>query len=259
MRKNLVHNFIVITSLLSIVIFLTGFIFAIQNVLSSDSSTLPTLPNEVAKPTDTWNAIGLGDSLTRGIGDSEGNGYISLLLQALKANDTKSQLTNLAVSGATSTDLAQQLTTNGVLRSISQANLIVITIGGNDLFRSAGLQEIDLKNVTVTEQLYLDNLNQIITSIRAVNESAPIYLLGLYNPFGDLQFAELTTKVVVDWNYQAELLTLEYTNVNFVPIADIFQGSLEDVLYSDHFHPNKEGYRRISNRLIQLILPHNNL
>ena len=255
MKKNLTYSVIVTTSLISLILFFSGFVLGIQNVLSSDGTALPTLPKEAATTTENWNIVALGDSLTRGIGDIEGKGYISILQQALTLSDNNAQLTNLAVSGATSSDLVQQLTNNGILRTISQANLLVITIGGNDLFHSAELQEINFDKIPETSQLYLSNLKIIVSSIREVNKTAPIYFLGLYNPFADLNFSEITTRIVLEWNFQTQLTTSTYENLNYVPIADIFDSNLSELLYTDHFHPNQEGYKRIGNRLIQLISP----
>lgn len=254
-KRNWMLSLIIITSLLSFFLFIGGFILGIQNVQSTNKSALPSLPTDTEEPVVGQQILGLGDSLTRGIGDTEGKGYINLLKEDLLINDSEVKLTNLAVSGATSTDLLKQLSEKGVIRSVSESNIIMITIGGNDLFRSANLEDIQLSDVDTSQKLYLSNLNSILTSIRNENKDAHIYLLGLYNPFENLEQSELTSKIVYQWNFKTQLLTLDYDNVTFVPVADIFQGNIGKLLYTDHFHPNHEGYRRISNRLLQLIAP----
>jgi lysophospholipase L1-like esterase len=254
-QKSWVYYFILLTAICSLVLFTGGFIWGVQNVLSTNTSDLPTLPIESVEQDGKLNLVTLGDSLTRGIGDSKGVGYVGLLRESLSnEGENDIQLANLSVSGATSSDLLSQLSSKGVLHALSQADLIIMTIGGNDLFRGAGdLQEIDLKQIEDVQKRFHSNLRQIFNELRKNNNNAPIYLIGIYNAFGDLEQSEETTKIVTDWNYQTQLLSLSYKNVIFVPVADIFQGNLQSLLYSDHFHPNDEGYKLISNRLFDLI------
>jgi lysophospholipase L1-like esterase len=68
-----------------------------------------------------------------------------------------------------------------------------------------------------------------------------------------LEDSDATNTVVRDWNYATEKLTGEFENMVFVPTFDLFQLSVNDYLYSDHFHPNQEGYQLISDRLAPLI------
>jgi lysophospholipase L1-like esterase len=257
MKKSWVYLFIMTTSLLSLLLFGGGFLWGIQNLMSSSASPLPTLPLEPVREGEKLNLVALGDSLSRGIGDSEGVGYVGLLRESLsQKGEQEVQITNLSVSGATSTDLLKQLSSKGALRVIAQADLIMFTIGGNDLFRGAGdLQEINPEKLNQGQQQFKANLSEILNALRRVNVNAPIYMMGLYNPFGDLEQSEETTRIVFEWNFQVQLLSLSHESVTFVPVADIFQGELDQVLYSDHFHPNHEGYRRISNRLLDLIDP----
>lgn len=138
MRKSLFHYFIIGASLVSLVIFAGGFVWGVQNTLSSEASDLPTLPVESDRESGKMNLVALGDSLSRGIGDAEGKGYVGLLRVKLEEGNPEVQLANLAVSGATSEDLLEQLKERGTLRSISRADLITFTIGGNDLFRGGG-------------------------------------------------------------------------------------------------------------------------
>jgi lysophospholipase L1-like esterase len=257
-RKNSVYRLIVAVSLLSLILFIGGFLWGVQNLTTSQASSLPELPIQ-PKPTEDkkLNLVALGDSLTRGIGDSNGKGYVGLIQETLQKNlDQEIQVTNLSVSGATSSDLLSQLSQKGALRVISQANIIMMTIGGNDLFRGAGdLQDIDVDKIGEGRKQYLARLEEILSTLTEVNPGASVYLMALYNPFGDLEQSALTNQIVLEWNYHVQELALSYTNVTVVPLADLFHGQLGDVLYTDHFHPNQEGYRRISQRLLQLLEP----
>lgn len=254
-KSNKLYYAILLTSLVSLLLFSGGFVLGVESVLNARPSVLPNLPVEADERKEEINLVVLGDSLSRGLGDSKGVGYTGMLREAFQEHGVKRvQLTNLSVSGATSSDLLEQLSTKGVLRVISQADLITMTIGGNDLFRGAeDLQEINLAKIEEGQTRFKANLDQILSTVRQHNKEAPIYLIGIYNPFGDLEQAEQTTQIVMHWNYQAQLSTLAHHDVKHVPVADIFQGNLKELLYSDHFHPNDEGYRRIGTRLIELI------
>jgi lysophospholipase L1-like esterase len=46
--------------------------------------------------------------------------------------------------------------------------------------------------------------------------------------------------------------TLAFGNVAAVPLFDLFQGR-SDRLASDRFHPNRDGYRAIADRVIQTL------
>jgi lysophospholipase L1-like esterase len=251
-----IYVVLMVFSISSFLLFSGGFIWGVKDLMNTGASPLPNLPIQRDQPTiDQWSIAALGDSLTRGIGDSDGVGYVGVLRNFLaESKNGEVQLTNLSVSGATSDDLVKQLSNQGALRVVAQANLIVMTIGGNDLFHGAGdLQEIDLEMIGSGRDQYLANLKKVMSTIRAVNAEAPIYLLGLYNPFGNLEQSVSTTKIVMEWNFETQLLTASFDDIIFVPVADIFQGQLENLLYNDHFHPNHEGYRLIGNRLTALI------
>ncbi|UTW69416.1 hypothetical protein KHA80_21770 [Anaerobacillus sp. HL2] len=68
-----------------------------------------------------------------------------------------------------------------------------------------------------------------------------IILLHIY------QNVEVTTKVIIGWNYQTQLAIANIPHVYFVPMYDLFQGNLDSYLSKDRFHPNKEGYEQMAN------------
>ncbi|MBM6617236.1 SGNH/GDSL hydrolase family protein [Bacillus suaedaesalsae] len=199
--------------------------------------------------------VALGDSLTRGTGDADGKGYIGYLVEQLQEK-TNEEITihNLGITGYRSNQLLDLVKKQEVQRQVGQADIVVITIGGNDLFQSGQtLLSLDLEKVDQIRIEYLQNLEQIITNLRETNENATIYLVGLYNPFIDLADAEVTTDVVRQWNFDTSKLLDQYPNTVFVPTFDLFQLKVNDYLYSDKFHPNTEGYRLIAERVASLI------
>ncbi|MBF6470170.1 GDSL family lipase, partial [Nocardia beijingensis] len=96
-----------------------------------------------------------------------------------------------------------------------EADYIVMTIGGNDLFRGGRtLMDLDQNRIDELREEYMENFKQVITELRSVNPEAPIYYLGLYNPFIELGDSEITTKAVRQWNYEtSEWLDHDRRNV----------------------------------------------
>ncbi|KAB2954659.1 SGNH/GDSL hydrolase family protein [Heliorestis acidaminivorans] len=204
---------------------------------------------------DTLAVLALGDSLTRGTGDSTGKGYVGHLIDDLRqGSDQNVSIHNLAINGQRSDQLAQQIQQADVQRTIQGADLIVLTIGGNDLFRRGEtLLNFDMNAIDGYREAYIQNLNFILSEIRKHNNEATIFYLGLYNPFINLGDSETTSKVIREWNYEsAEALAL-YDHTVFVPTFDLFQLNVNQYLYSDQFHPNSEGYRIMADRLTSLL------
>src|SRR5690606_25155288 len=160
--------------------------------------------------------VGLGDSLTRGIGDEKGLGYIGIVHAQLqkKAPNSKILLTNLAISGQTSSDFMEQLKQKQVQQLIQQADWLPLTIGGNDLKASvANFQSINLKQAEENRKRFEKNLDAILTTIRTHNRQAPIFLFSLYNPYIDLADQELTSKLVLEWNETIQRIGQQHANI----------------------------------------------
>lgn len=243
----------------SFTLLLAGSILALFELLQPQASNLlPPTSKQVASPTSPTigRIVSLGDSLTRGIGDDSGKGYIHLFRdQIQKSTKSEVSLVNLSVSGSTSVDLRKQITqpeTNDLLKS---AQIIPLTIGGNDLFRGSGrLEKVDVKSAEQARIIYKANLDFILKEIRKYNSKATIFVFGLYNPFGDLAEAKQTSEFVYEWNHTAQQVIAKYERVVFVPTYDLFQLDPKRYLFTDHFHPNKNGYKRMADRLTQLVI-----
>lgn len=250
-------NIVIFLASLSLLIFLFGFGWTIQSHFFSDKETNIVHTETVQEESDNSNMtiVALGDSLTRGTGDVGGKGYIGYLVDELEEK-TKEKiiLQNFGVKGFRSRQLLNQVSQVAIQRQIQQADIMIITIGGNDLFQS-GQTMVDLNqlNVENLKKRYLVNLEKIISEIRSANEEVTIYFVGLYNPFIDLNQAEVTTKAVRQWNFETSELLDKYPQTVFVPTFDLFQLKVNDYLYSDKFHPNTEGYKLIAERVASLI------
>lgn len=262
MRKKSSILFVIILSIASSILLIFGFIQGTSAVLKPknfepSAVKKETTPNS-SKKENGLRIVALGDSLTRGVGDDNGEGYVKRLTNKL-TNQFKKKvlLSNLSVSGAKTGDLVTLLKEPGTGHVIKQADLIVMTIGGNDLF--PGVQTLEQNNLQSYQpdfKTFQTNSRTIIDSIRKDNADVPIYWISLYNPFEDITELGDTSSFVINWNYQMEKLAAQYSNLYIIPVFDLFQGRSNEFVYTDHFHPNKKGYEVISERVYQSIISH---
>ncbi|MFD2369274.1 GDSL-type esterase/lipase family protein [Brevibacillus sp. GCM10020057] len=245
-------------SLVSFLLFATGFVLALNpQQLAPAKEAVPTAPEKAAPvPAEgIRKVVALGDSLTRGAGDANGQGYAGLVRQVLEKKFGKPiSFSNLAINGQESPDLVKQLGQEQVKAQLAEANLILFTIGGNDLFsQTGGLYTIDAKKLAAATKTLTANYEEIIRQIRAVNKQATIVYTSLYNPFGDTYASAETIQPVLDWNHTAAGIAAKYPRVIVVPTYDLFVNKEKTYLYADHFHPNTAGYERIAQRILQAL------
>ncbi|MGA9225966.1 MAG: SGNH/GDSL hydrolase family protein [Mesobacillus sp.] len=258
MRKHSVR-WALILSAFSFLIMLIGLGWTVQNQFFSRGETSDVIKKVEPVAEESTKAgkvvVALGDSLTRGTGDASGKGYIGYLVAELEEK-SKEKITihNYGVKGYRSAQLLNQVKQAEIQRQIKNADYILITIGGNDLFQSGQtFMNLDAKKIAQLRQGYIKNLEAVLKELRSINKEAVIFQIGLYNPFIDLNDAEATTKIVREWNFEtSKLLDMDQKTI-FVPTFDLFQISVNDYLYTDKFHPNAEGYRLIAERVASLI------
>lgn len=250
-------SFVAVTSFLACLICIGGLGLTLYDYFDTSSKPLAktTVKPETKNVEKRVQIVALGDSLTRGTGDSEGKGYVGNLVADLEKKTTqKLSINNMGIKGLTSVQLASQVKEVEVQREVKNADIILITIGGNDLFRGGqGLTNLSDQALQPVEAQYEQNLNSILSQIRSVNSTANIFMIGLYNPFIKLENAEQTSKVVRAWNFKSAEISALYPKTVFVPTFDLFQLNVNQYLYTDQFHPNTEGYRLIAERVASLI------
>ncbi|HFI2446959.1 TPA: SGNH/GDSL hydrolase family protein [Streptococcus suis] len=216
--------------------------------------------------------LALGDSLTEGVGDLTGQGgFVPLLAQSL-TNEYGYEVAyqNFGISGNTSNQILKRMKEDKDLKlALKQANLLTVTVGGNDLRKVIVKNLTNLKVSTFDKPAkeYGKRLESIIKTARQQNADLPIYILGIYNPLY-LSFPELTEmQTVVDkWNQTTQHITEKYKDVYFVDINELLYKGLEgelgisqsnpsttnNLLYEeDHFHPNNTGYEIMKKALLE--------
>ncbi|MBP1930707.1 lysophospholipase L1-like esterase/nitrogen fixation-related uncharacterized protein [Ammoniphilus resinae] len=234
---------------------LKSYLFESQKVVELPKQLVEEQPGEKNTQKEGKFILALGDSLTRGTGDPTGKGYIGQLIDELQSKSKeKITLSNMGIKGQTSAQLLSQIKEKEIQRQMAEADYILLTIGGNDLFQQG--QTLVDPSPTMIEPLqkaYLKNLREILQQLRTLNKDATIFMIGLYNPFSYLDDTLHTSQIVREWNYQSSEVCAEFPLIVYVPTFDLFQLKAEDYLYSDKFHPNGEGYRLIAERVASLI------
>lgn len=213
------------------------------------ASVVPTI-----KPVSGVRAVVLGDSLARGAGDASGLGIGGNLEQELKRRKINpARVVNLGVDGARTADLMRQLESANVRQIIAESNVVIVSIGGNDLY---GTTRNERRSVSPAEGAAVmnrveGNIHKIIETIRGANPKARIFYVGLYNPFVTTPLGAATTEAVNVWN--ARLIEAFKGDPHFtlVQTSDLF--SHRDRLSNDRFHPGDEGYRLIARRINEAI------
>jgi lysophospholipase L1-like esterase len=198
--------------------------------------------------------VALGDSITDGTGDPIGRGYASRVSEALRKNRRIVIFTNLAVGGAETEDVLAVMNKGEAARQIAEADLILLSAGGNDLSHSlrAITGEPDREPELALSRAK-ENLAAILARLRAAAPQASIRLLGLYNPFeitpGDAPRARAQ---LYEWNAVIEQATHPYDDVLVVPVADIFAGR-PDRLAGDRYHPGPRGHALMADRVLSTL------
>lgn len=202
--------------------------------------------------------VALGDSLTEGVGDElKKGGYVGRLTTQMGSwkGIREVELENLAKRGRRSDQLLKQLKDDDYSKTaLMGADIIVLTVGGNDMMKIVKRDLFNLTKEPFYEELvsFEERMMDTVHQIRLSNASAPIILPGLYNPFS-LVTDEVNgfQEIIEDWNSVLEGVAELDGNACYVPVADLFDTNANMVYHKDFFHPNGYGYQLMTDRIIE--------
>lgn len=209
---------------------LLGFVF-VFHVLVPSAQPVLTKADYQTRKVQQFSYVALGDSLTQGVGDTTNQGgFVPLVAQSL-TNEEGYEVAaqNFGVAGNTSNQILKRMKEQDeIADALSKADLMTLTVGGNDLRKvildnSTSLKISTFKKPSVA---YSKRLVEIIELARKDNPDLPIYVLGIYNPFY-LNFPEMTDMqtIVDNWNQTTQDTIAKFDKVYFVPINDLlYQG-----------------------------------
>ncbi|OKL37909.1 SGNH/GDSL hydrolase family protein [Domibacillus mangrovi] len=203
--------------------------------------------------------VSVGDSLTEGVGDSTGSGgyvpYLERKLESLhEIKDVK--FSNYGKKGNRTDQLLKEVQKDEMKADIAEADIVMITIGGNDVVKvvKENWSHLTIDNFEEEEAGYGKRIRAILAEIRKQNEDAGIVLVGIYNPFGKI-FVETEDdeEIISSWNETGKLAAARFDRTTFVSIENIFSKGSEELFFEDQFHPNDLGYKQIADRIFDTI------
>ncbi|MBY0206207.1 lysophospholipase [Paenibacillus cucumis Kampfer et al. 2016] len=194
--------------------------------------------------------VAIGDSLTVGTGALLGTGFVPIYRRMAEMNlRTFVSMDNLGVNGLTSAELQQMI--NGhprVRQAIREADMITVSIGGNDLIRtfkaSGGIPNAGKMTQVLGETRH--HVSQVMRQIRQLKGDQKYFVrsIGLYNPYPQSTEAAYWVR-----QYNSYLNSAGSGNYACAQVYDKFEGRERELLFWDRVHPNARGYRIIAEQL----------
>lgn len=213
----------------------------------------------------------LGDSIASGYGLKSMEDSYAYIIGETKFYDTR----NCAVPGHTTTDLVNLIKNNNTVKNnIAVSDLIIVSIGGNDLLgllqggtNTTVLFDIMLNGANskyVKEALSVmeSNLHEVLREIRKYNTMGTVVFQTVYNPiYAHPQFsayAPTLDKLAPAFN---NLFTELAKSNSRVYVSDIFTAfdtyfkttGKHDIIQSDGIHPSISGHALIADTLLSTI------
>ncbi|WP_417900142.1 SGNH/GDSL hydrolase family protein [Bacillus haimaensis] len=211
----------------------------------------------------SFQLVFFGDSLTQGVGDSTKKGGFTPFVKEhylSKSYIDEVSMTNLGVRGNRTNHLLKRLKQPEVQEALQSADVIFMTVGGNDLMKVIRENFLDLNfELFDKEQAeYAERLETVISEVRKNNPNSTIYVVGLFNPFYEF-FKEIPemNEVVTNWNETTVSVLEKHPKTAFVPIQELFHDTDENLLDDDQFHPNEKGYQLIGNEVVKQVIEYN--
>lgn len=184
----------------------------------------------------------IGDSVAYGYGTKEG------IAKYLKESFPGSRVINLGINGLTSDGLVARLTSGFWDLHLSQADLVLINIGGNDLlqgFRKLGTAGL-VRNFKAIRINYRKNLLEIYGKLRELNPEVLLVQNDLYNSMKkEHQYMGLTKLLYRRWNRSI--------GERGVIISKTDKMGKNPGIWLDGIHPNDEGYKLMHEILIDTL------
>lgn len=223
MKRILVN--IVFPSIIAVILF-----FILGSLIPAQGALLKPISSSAAASDQksTISYVAIGDSLTEGVGDqTKKGGFVPLLAESIKDryNLASVETANYGVAGERSDQILKRMKKDEKLqKSLKTADIITFTFGGNDLMKvfQTNLFDLTVKTFNKPSKKYAARVADIFATVRSYNKTAPIYVLGIYNPFY-LNFPELTDMqtIVNNWNKTTEATVKAEDNAYFIPINDL--------------------------------------
>lgn len=213
-----------------------------------------------AAETDTTKLVLLGDSIAQGYGLGEDyTDWYDLGYGKLIADANGYDYVNHAIGGHTTYNLNARLQEEAVISDVADADIIAVSIGGNNFLLGGMYQMIlegvlfnkyDLVDKTIAE-FYID-FGLAIDKIKAINPDAQLLVQTLYNPRND--FIGKVYQRAVDLLNQTIINTAAERN-GVYEIVDVYSafGQHMEYIQKDQIHPNEAGHYVIATEYLKVL------
>ncbi|MGZ8832119.1 MAG: GDSL-type esterase/lipase family protein [Thermoanaerobaculia bacterium] len=191
----------------------------------------------------------LGDSVAHGAGDETGRGIEGCLDRKLLARARAFvPAVNYGINGGRTLDALRLLRSRAAQPALQAASAVIVSIGGNDLYGDPLARLRSTVWPAYSMHRAMARVNNVVHRIHALNPTARIFILGLYNPYRRSGIGSFLDRQVNAWD---SLLIGRFAadpSVSVIRIADLFQFA-DRLSPLDHFHPSADGYALIAERI----------
>ena len=213
--------------------------------------TNPDAPRAGSSPpaaSEPLHVVVLGDSLAAGTGDETGRGIAGWLEHDSRDGNRSLRATSLGVRGATTASLLSRLAQPRERAAVRMADVAVLSIGANDLFRTPGVQQELMRAPLRLADRIRERVAGVVGEVRAAAPRARVFVLGGYNPAPRHSLAFLVEPLLRVWDEGLALRFAADRRVEVVRIADLVDRP-DRLSRLDGFHPGAAVYRDTARRI----------
>lgn len=196
--------------------------------------------------------LGLGDSVMKGYGAQEGESYVDVLSTELSTKLNKQvESINQGINGHTSTQLREEVLAHKYDTDITNADIISLNIGGNDILNSvkrSGYSQA-FKEFSTLRDTYKDNMKEILAYVHEKNPNATVIVFELYNPVKTTEsYYSLANKLLPKWN--VILYDITSNKELIAETTKTINDKHLNYISDDGVHPNKDGYQQMADEVM---------
>lgn len=218
---------------------------------------------------EEYNYVVLGDSLSAGRNPYgvDDYGYTDYVKDYLKKEDKLANYLSYAVSGYTTEDVKNDINLNrsiidnnksiGIKKALRESDIVTISIGANDFLKDFNLSNLSyILNDEVTLQNNIDHIllkiSDLITLIKQYAKGK-IIVVGYYNPLPHLEKYKDSIDELINYVDKEYEKLCKNNDIYYIKVSDDISKNVDCLPNPLDIHPNKEGYKIISDHIISLI------